>query len=244
MRDTAGADDAVYPFTGPRRVKIGDVVEQALVQLVPLAVAAALSSVPLTATIFILLSDSGGRSGLAFLAGTVLGTFAAMTVATLASQALPGRPRQHEALIGKLEIAIGTAMVLLGVVTLMRRQNAGRDSRTGWFDDIGSFGPLPVLGIGLALNIRPKAVLLAAAAGLATSGARLELRETFVVVVCYTAIATSTVVVPIVATTLFPQRMKPLLLSAKGWLAAHSTAVSATISILIGGFLIAVGVGG
>ena len=244
MRDTAGADDAVYPFTGPRRVKIGDVVEQALVQVVPLAVAAALSSVPLTATIFILLSDSGGRSGLAFLAGTVIGTFVAVTVATVASQALPGRPRQYEALIGKLEIAIGTAMVLLGVVTLMRRQSAGRDSRTGWIDDIGSFGSLPVLGIGLALNIRPKAVLLAAAAGLATSGARLDLRETFVVVVCYTAIATSTVVVPIVATILFPQRMKPLLLSAKGWLAAHSTAVSATISILIGGFLIAVGVGG
>ena len=122
-----GADDGV-PVYGPAEIEIGDVVEQALVQLVPLAVAAALSSVPLTATIFILLSDSGGRSGLAFLAGTVLGTFATVTVATVASQALPGRPRQHEALIGKLEIAIGIAMVLLGVVTLMRRQSAGRGS--------------------------------------------------------------------------------------------------------------------
>jgi hypothetical protein len=223
-------------------VKTGDVVEQALVQLVPLAVAAALSSVPLTATILILLSDSGGRSGLAFLAGTVLGTFASVTVATVAGQALPGRPRQHEALIGKLEIAIGIAMVLLGVVTLMRRQSAGRGSGARWLDDIGSFGSLPALGIGMALNIRPKAVLLAAAAGLATSGARLELSETFLLVLCYTAIATCTVAVPIVATALFPQRMKPRLLSAKGWLAAHSPAISATISILIGGFLIAVGV--
>ena len=223
---------------------MGDVVEQALVQLVPLAVAAALSSVPITATIFILLSDSGGRTGLAFLAGTVLGTFAAVTVATVASQALPGRPRQHEALIGRLEIAIGIAMVLLGVVTLLRRQSAGRGSGAGWLDDIGSFGPLPVLGIGLALNVRPKAVLLTAAAGLATSGARLELGESLLLVVSYTAIATCTVVVPIVATILFPQRMKPRLLSAKGWLAAHSTAVSATIAILIGGFLIAIGVRG
>jgi Sap, sulfolipid-1-addressing protein len=234
----------VYPSAGRRRAEIGDVVEQVLAQLVPLAVAAALSSVPLTATIFILLSDSSGRSGLAFLAGTVLGTFAAVTVATVASQALPGRPRQHQALIGKLEIAMGIAMVLLGVVTLMRRQSAGRGSGAGWLDDIGSFGSLPVLGIGLALNLRPKAVLLAAAAGLATSGARLELRETLVLLVCYTTIATCTVVVPIVATILFPQRMKPRLVSAKGWLAAHSTAVSATISMMIGGFLIAVGVRG
>ncbi len=223
---------------------MGDVVEQALVQLVPLAVAAALSSVPLTATIFILLSDSGGRSGLAFLAGIVLGTFAAVTVSTVAGQALPGRPRQHEALVGRLEIAIGIAMVLLGLVTLMRRQSAGRGSGAGWLDDIGSLGPLPVLGIGLALNIRPKAVLLAAAAGLATGGARLEMGETFALVVCYTVIATCTVVVPILATILFPQWMKPRLLSAKDWLAAHSTAVSATLSILIGGFLIAVGLRG
>jgi Sap, sulfolipid-1-addressing protein len=147
-------------------------------------------------------------------------------------------------LVGRLEIAIGIAMVLLGLVTLMRRQSAGRGVGAGWLDDIGSLGSLPVLGIGLALNIRPKAVLLAAAAGLATSGARLELGETFALVVCYTVVATCTVVVPILATILFPQWMKPRLLSAKDWLAAHSTAVSATMSILIGGFLIAIGLRG
>jgi len=65
---------------------------EALLQLIPLGMAAALSSIPITATIYILLSESRGRSGLAFLAGTVLGTFAAVTLATVAGQALPGRP--------------------------------------------------------------------------------------------------------------------------------------------------------
>ena len=46
------------------------------------------------------------------------------------------------------------------------------------------------------------------------------------------------------ATILFPQRMEPRLLSAKGWIAAHSTAVGGTISILIGGFVIGVGMSG
>ena len=58
---------------------------QALLQLVTLALAAALSTVPIAATIFILLSASRNRSGLAFLSGTVLGTFAALTLATVAS---------------------------------------------------------------------------------------------------------------------------------------------------------------
>ena len=217
---------------------------QTLVQVVPLALAAALSSVPISATIFILLSESRTRSGLAFLAGTVLGTFATVTLATVAGQALPGRPRQHEALVGKLEVVIGFAMVLLGVVTLLRRNRADGGRGPGWLDGIGSVGTLPVFGIGLALNLRPKAVLLAAAAGLAISGARLPSDEALVLVVIYAAIATCTVVVPIVATILFPQRMEPRLVVVKNWIAAHSAAVGATIMILIGVFVAGVGLSG
>ena len=175
----------------------------------------------------------------------MLGTFAALTMATAAGQALPGRPRQHEALVGKLEVVIGIAMVLLGVVMLARRSRASGGRRPGWLDDIGSVGTLPVFGIGLALNLRPKAILLVAAAGLGISRAHLSLEEAAVLVVVYTAVATCTVVVPIVLTILLPlHMMEPRLLAAKEWIAAHSTGVSATLMILIGGFVIYVGVSG
>ena len=218
---------------------------RALVQLLPLALAAALSSVPISATIFILLSDSRTRSGLAFLAGTVFGTFAALTLATVAGQALPGRSRQHEALVSKLEVVVGVAMVLLGVVTLARRnRRGGGGGGPGWLHGIGSVGTVPVLGIGLALNLRPKALLLAAAAGLAISGAHLRSDENLVLVVSYTALATCTVVIPIVVTLLFPQQMEPRLVSAKEWIATHSAVVGATILILIGSFVTGVGLSG
>src|SRR6187551_2753954 len=119
----------------------------ALLQLLPLALAAALSSVPITATTFILLSGSRGRSGLAFLSGTVLGTLAAVSLATVVSQALPGRSRQHDALVGKLEVVIGMAIVLLGIYTLARRNRGGGGSGPGWLDGIGSFGVVPVFGL-------------------------------------------------------------------------------------------------
>jgi hypothetical protein len=217
---------------------------QALVHLVPLALAAALSSVLITATIFILLSKSRTRLGLAFLAGTVLGTFAALTVATVAGQALPGRSRQHQALVGKLEIVVGTAIVVLGVVNLARQNRAVGGRGTRWLDGIDSLGILPVLGIGLALNLRPKAVLLVAAAGLAISGANLRFEENLLLVVLYTAIATCTVLVPIVMTILFPRRMEPHLVSAKRWITTRSTGTGAAIMILIGGFVIGVGIAG
>ncbi len=225
------------------KVEIGDAMGSALLQVVPLALAAALSSVPISATIFILLSESRTRSGLAFLAGTVLGTVVAITLVTAVGQALPGLPRHHQALIGKLEIVVGIAMVLLGVVTLVRRSAAsGRGTR--WLDGVGSLGTLPVFGIGLALNLRPKAILLVAAAGLAISRAHLPFEESLILVVIYTAIATCTVVVPIVLTILLPHRMEPRLLAAKEWIAVHSTGVSATIMILIGAFVIGVGITG
>src|SRR4051795_7663114 len=130
---------------------------KALLQLIPLGLAAAVCSVPITPTNFILLSGSRGRSGLAFLAGTVLGTFAAVTLATVAGQALPGRPRHHDDLIGTLEGLVGTAMVVRGVVTLARRSRPGSSRGTSWLDSIGSLGTGPGVGIALALNIRPKA---------------------------------------------------------------------------------------
>jgi hypothetical protein len=214
---------------------------QALLQLIPLGLAAALSSVPITATIFILLSESRSRSGVGFLAGTVLGTFATVALATVVGRALPGRPREHVALVGKLEVLIGIALVLLGVVTLARRSRAGSGSGPGWLDRIGTFGVLSVFGIGVVLNLRPKAMLLAVAAGLAIVGANLVFHNDLGLVVFYTVIATCTVAVPIVATLLFPRRMEPRLLAAKEWIAAHSTTVGATMMILIGAFVIAVG---
>jgi len=214
---------------------------QVLVQLVPLALAAALSSVPISATIFILLSESRTRSGLAFLAGTVLGTFATVALAAVVGQALPGRSRRHDELVGTLEVVIGVAMVLLGVVTLLRRNRVERRAKPGWMDGIGTLGTLPVFGIGLALNLRPKAVLLAAAAGLAISSSQLRPDERLLLLVLYVAVATCTVVIPIVATILFPRRMEPPLVTTKDWIAAHSTAVGAAMIILIGAFVATLG---
>ena len=68
------------------------------------------------------------------MAGTVLGTLAAVTLATVASQALPGRQRHHDDLIATLEVVVGAAMVLLGIITLARhnRSGSGSGERTGW----------------------------------------------------------------------------------------------------------------
>jgi hypothetical protein len=216
---------------------------QVLGQLIPVALAAALSTVPITAMIFILLSERRSATALPFLSGWVLGTAAGLTLATLAAHALPGRPRQLDALIGTLEILVGSALVVLGLVTLVRHTRTSTSQRPSWIEGIGSFGPLPALGIGLALNVRPKALLLFAAASLAISGAQLSVPDTLILIAVYTAVATSTVVAPTLATVFFPQRMEPRLVVARDWIGAHGAALTGVLMILIGVVVIGAGIG-
>lgn len=211
--------------------------------LVPLAVAAALSTVPISLTIFILLSDRRSAIAFPFLAGWVLGTAGTLTLATLSTEALPGRPRQLSSAIGSLYLVIGSVLVVLGLVTLLRaRRTPATGQRPDWVENIGSYGGLPTFGIGLALNLRPKALLLVGAASLTIRGARSDAAETVVLIATYTVIATSSVVAPILATALFPTRMEPRLLAARDWIAAHGAALTAGIMIVVGVFVIGAGV--
>ena len=216
---------------------------QILAQLVALAVAAALSSVPISATIFILLSDRRRVTAFPFLAGTVIGTAAALTLGTLLVQALPGRPHRLNSLIAELEIVVGSALVLLGLVTWIRvRRGPTKMERPAWLESLGSLGAVPALGIGLALNLRPKAVLLFAAGSLAIRGAKIGPAESLAAIVLYTAIATSTVVIPILATAVFPEHMEPRLLRSRDWITANGAALTGTIMVLVGVLVIIAGV--
>ena len=215
---------------------------QVLAQLIPLAVAAALSTVPITATIFILLSERRGTTALPFLSGWVLGTASGLTLVTLATQALPGRPRPLNSLIATLEILVGSALVVMGLATLVRHRRTSTIAQPRWIEGIGSFGPLPAFGIGLALNVRPKALLLFAAAGLAISGARLNVRDNLLLIAVYTAVSTSTVVAPTLATVFLPEKMEPRLVAARDWIGAHGAAVTGVLVTLIGVVVVAAGI--
>jgi hypothetical protein len=219
-------------------------MEQTLVQLTPVALAAALSSVPITATIFILLSERRGAIALPFLFGWVLGTAAGLTLTTLAAQAIPSRPRRLASVVDTLEILVGSALVLLGLVTMFRRRSTKPSQRPSWLEGIGSFGALPALGIGLALNLRPKAVLLFAAASLAITGAKLDTADVLLVIAFYTAIATSTVVAPTLATVFFPERMEPRLVASRDWITAHGAVATGVVMVLVGVVVLGLGIAG
>ena len=216
---------------------------QALGSLLPLGVAAAVSTVPILVTILILLSENRNRSALAYLIGWVVGTLFLVTVGTVAASSLPEpRPRQPDTIVGALEILVGVALAGLGVLALRRRQERASGQEPKWAHAVGAFGAGRSLGLDLALNLRPKSVLLCAAAGLALDSANDGVEVTAVLVLVYTVIATSTVAVPIIATLISPTRMEPRLVEARKRLDDNGRLVSGAMRVMIGLLLVAAGI--
>ena len=163
------------------------------------------------------------------------GTLFLVTVGTIAASSIPQpRPRQPDTILGALEILVGAAFLALGILTIRRRQESLGGREPKWAHTVGAIGARRSLGLGLALNLRPKSLLLCTAASLALYDANKGVEDTAILILVYTAIATSTVALPIVATLLSPRRMEPRLIDARSWLDHNGPVVTAAIMVIIG----------
>jgi threonine/homoserine/homoserine lactone efflux protein len=218
---------------------------QAIGHILPFAVAVALSSVPIMATIFILLSPNRSRSALPFLIGWVIGIFVVVALSSLLAQAVPTArlPRRPDTVIGAIEIVVGVLLAGLALLTLWHARRQTTHEVPKWLRTSGELGPWQSLGLAFILNLRPKALLLAIAAGLTIRADATSLTDAFIAIGIYTVIAASTVAVPIIATLAAPARMEPRLVSMREWLINNGEALGAIIGIVIGVVIVGMGLG-
>jgi len=209
----------------------------ALVQLLPIAIAIALSTVPIMATVLILLSPNRNRSSVPFLIGWVLGIAVMAGVFTIGAQIFPTpNPREpnNAVLLGGVQIVIGLALAILAVMSWLRSRAHPTGGLPTWLRRVGSFGPWPSFGLALGLNIRPKALLLSAAAGLSLRLGSLSPESTLIVLGVFAILASVTVTAPIALTLASPQRAEKWLLASEGWFTRNSHAVTNVIVALVG----------
>ena len=217
---------------------------EAIGHILPIAVAVAISSVPIMITILILLSPNRARSAPLFMIGWLIGILLVVSVCTLVAQLIPTSrsPRRPDTVIGVIEIVVGLAMVVLAILSWLRSRKAETPAVPKWLGSEKSLGPWQAFGVALILNIRPKALLLAVAAGLTVRADAVSTTNAIVAIVVYTIIGASTVVAPIVATMVAPDRMVPRLSSMRSWLTRNDAAMTSIILILVGVFVIGSGI--
>ncbi len=187
--------------------------------LLPIALAVAVSSVPITLTILILLSPKRNRLAIPFLIGWVVGMAVVVVVSSIGANALPIRSiRTSQKAIGIAEIIVGAGLLVIAVFTWRRAAKGPAERPSRLLDSVDRLGPVTALGLAFVLNLRPKGLLLGVAAGLAIAGARLTGTDAVIVTLVYLALATSSVTVPIIATLVSPTRMQPRLVATRDWL--------------------------
>jgi hypothetical protein len=111
-----------------------------------------------------------------------------------------------------------------------------------WLTAVGSVGWPKAAGLALVLNVRPKALLLAAAGGLSLRGQELSPAQTGIVVAIYTLIAVSSVAWPIVYAFVAPVRSEAWLVVARAWVEKNSSIVTLVILVLVGVIVVGGGI--
>jgi len=208
---------------------------EAIGTVLPLGLAVALSSVPIMATTFILLSANRDRTTLPFVAGWVMGIFLIALLFTAGFSVLPRQTSSvRDPLLGWIEVLLGAVLVIFAGIVWRRTSGARPQSTPKWLSAVGRLGPVPAFGLALGMNIRPKAILISATVGVAVTTTDADSCESLVALVVYTAVGASSVLAPVIFTYASPDRAERMLLRTRSWLAANSAVVTVIVVAMTG----------
>ena len=212
-------------------------------QLAPLALVVAMSPVTIIpAIVLVLQSDRARPTGLAFMSGWLLGLAATTAVFVQVPRLVDGLNRPAPAWAAWARIGAGALLLALGGWRWLTRRQVTRQPR--WLSRLGRLSPLGASAIAAGLIlVNPKVLLMNAAAGLVIGTASLGEPGTWLAVVYYTAIAGSSVLIPILGYAIAGQRVDHQLERLRQWMERQHAVLIAGFLVVIGLLLIFTGIG-
>lgn len=211
-----------------------------LTELIPLALVIALSPLSIIPAVLVLHSPRPKPTGLAFLAGWVLGLAALTALFVGISGLLGGMHDKPPSWASWLRIVIGVALIVFGIFRwLTRHSNPHQIPGTR---HITEAGPGKALAVGAVLTVvNPKVLFVCAAAGLAIGSAGLG-PGTWAASAVFVALSATTVALPILGYAVSGDRLDPALTRLKAWMEKHNAALVAVILVVIGLLLLYKGI--
>ena len=217
----------------------------AIGELLPLAVAIAISVTTIITTVLMLLSPKARSRTVGLLVGCVVGVGGAVALFTLLADMLPTQDSGGSSLEASvIRMVVGVLLVVLALRQWRgRHANGDRAELPKWMAGVDSIMPGKALLLGLLLSaVVPKNLLLALSAGLIVGEAAFSNSRAALVIVVFTAIATSTVAVPVVAHLVAPARMRGPFERIREWLVENNMAIMVVLLLVIGVVMIGNGI--
>ncbi|MBJ7472006.1 MAG: GAP family protein [Solirubrobacteraceae bacterium] len=219
-------------------------VAPTLGELLPVALAVALSPIPIIAVVVVVGSPRAKTSGPAFALGWIVGLLAVTTVAVLLLGG--GDDTVHdEPSIDWLSVGLGALLLGLAGKTWAGRPRPGEELKMpSWMETLGSAPAGRAIGLGAALSgANPKNIAMALAAATTIAEAGLNQSEASATVVGFVALGSTTVVGAVLIALFGGRRGAAALASLREFMTEHNVAIMVVVLVLLGGKLVGDGLG-
>lgn len=204
-----------------------------LIELIPLALVVALSPLSIIPAVLVLHTPRPRPTGLAFLAGWLVGLAALTSIFLGVSGLVGGLGGKPPGWASWLRIVVGVALIVLGIYRWLTRTKSAHTPK--WVQSLSKLTPARAGAAGLALTIvNPKVLFICAAAGLAIGTTGLGDTRVWLAVIWYVAVAGSTVALPILAYAVSGDRLNEPLVRLKDWMERQHAVLVAAILVVIG----------
>jgi threonine/homoserine/homoserine lactone efflux protein len=204
-----------------------------LIELIPLALVVALSPLSIIPAVMVLHTPRPRPTGLAFLAGWLVGLAALTSIFLEVSGLLGGLGGKPPSWASWLRIVVGAALIVFGTYKWLTRKKSEHTPK--WMQSLSKLTPARAGATGFVLTIlNPKVLFICAAAGLAIGTTGLGGTRVWLAVIWYVAVAGSTVALPILAYAVSGDRLHEPLTRLKNWMEAQHAVLVAIILVVIG----------
>lgn len=211
----------------------------ALAELVPIAIAIAISPIPIVAVILMLLSERGVPNATGFLAGWTVALL--LTAGGAAALGLSVAHTESDPPTGLTLARLALAGLLLAVAARRWRKRPARGEEPdppAWLGAVTTINASRATGLGFALiALNPKDGLLSLFAGSQLSDATLAAPQALLALVVFTALASCTIFLPLLAVVARGERADPVLAKARRALQRHGSVISGSIALAFGLFI-------
>ena len=221
-------------------------MSQVLGELLPFAVAVALSPIPIIAVILMLGTPRARVNGPAFAVGWVVGLTLVSTVVLLLTGGSDQSDSTASDSVSWGKLALGVLFVVMAARQWRSRPKAGEEpTMPKWLATVDAITPGKALGLGVLLSaVNPKNLALAAAAGASIAQAGLDSVQDVEAIALFVIIGSVTVVGPVLVSLFARGAAAGPLASVKEFMTDHNAVIMMVVLLVLGAKLIGDGLGG
>lgn len=219
---------------------------ETIADLVPAAVAIALSPLPIVAIVLVLGTPSARASGIGFAAGWLIGLVVVCIAVVLLARGAEDTHGATSNLLDLGKVALGAVLLVLAARLWSGRSSSREPAKMpAWMAAVAAVRPAGALKLGVLLAVaNPKNIILSLTAAASIAQANLGGTDKAIVIGAFALLGSLSILVPVGFYLADADRAAAPLASVKQFMSDNSSVIAMVLLLVLGTKLVADGVAG